>query len=417
MKSILMLGAGACQVQGIQKIKELGYRAIVADYSKNSLGKYFADESILADVFYPQEVQERLGQLKIDGVLTVGTDQPVLTGAILSEKLGLHSFLSPAVAEAVTNKKVMKNKFRQFGIPTARYVFLKKGFAKMEIQDLTPPFVLKPLDSQGQRGIFLCQSEEEIQIHIEESLSFSREEEVLVEEYYESDEITVTGWVRNREVIILAITDRIRFQSERHIGVCIAHEYPSKFSGEMKLKIEDITRKICSLFQIKEGPIYFQFLIGEKGIMVNEIACRIGGAYESVTIPYLTGVDLLKINIQGVAEGEYDNLELNLFLKSGPLNSYFDVELLFCKSGKINTFTPIEELLQLPFVLDAGYHFQIGDHIKEVENASQRFGYVILKGNKEEEIRNHVDTLFSILKVEGENGENLLQKRKRRKSF
>jgi len=61
-------------------------------------------------------------------------------------------------AKAVTNKEVMKNKFTAAEIPTVKYRILAADFLDSDLEDFNRPFVVKPLDSQGQRGVFKLNS-------------------------------------------------------------------------------------------------------------------------------------------------------------------------------------------------------------------------------------------------------------------
>ena len=51
-------------------------------------------------------------------------------------------------------------------------------------------------------------------------------------------------------------------------------------------EIDTLSQKVADAFGLEEGPFYLQLLIGDEGIRVNELACRIGGAFEDVVIPY-----------------------------------------------------------------------------------------------------------------------------------
>lgn len=49
-------------------------------------------------------------------------------------------------------------------------------------------------------------------------------------------------------------------------------------------EIESISRRTAAAFGIANGPFYLQLLVGKDGIQVNELASRIGGAFEDVFI-------------------------------------------------------------------------------------------------------------------------------------
>jgi phosphoribosylaminoimidazole carboxylase (NCAIR synthetase) len=425
----MMVGAGSCQINGIKALKKMGHTVVVADYNETSLGKRLADLSVIADAFNCDAILQAAKAYAVDAIMTVGTDQPLLPVAKAAEALGLRSFVSSKTAYEVTNKRAMKLKFIEQGIDTVPFAIISKGFPASALSHIRPPYVVKPLDSQGQRGIFLLDTIEAIREHVDKVLVHSRETSFLVESYYKNEEITVSGWVLNGAVSIFTITDRVTFSPKEHIGVCVSHEYPSKHIPHFQAEIIALTHKICHAFEIQNGPIYFQMLVGDEGVKVNEIACRLGGAFEDVTIPYVTGVEVLALNIEGClpVDRSEDGPEASRLVadalarvnSDGKDVSYeqrrFSTQLFFCHPGEVVTQTPLETLLAQPFILEAGYNFYVGDTLKPIESASQRAGYMIVTGESEEALMANVDRAYELLKWEDHSGKNLVLKRKREK--
>jgi biotin carboxylase len=404
---LLVLGGGNGQLSLIKKAKEMGHQVVVSDYYPDAPGKKIADFSSESSTFNIEENLETAEKYQIDGVLTAGTDQPVFTVAVVAEKLNLNQYITVETAKAVTNKEVMKNNFTAAEIPTVKYRILAADFSDSDLGDFNRPFVVKPLDSQGQRGVFKLNSIGKIREKFNEVLSFSRQDKILVEEYYSSDEITVSGWVTDSKLKILTVTDRIRFEEDIHIGICSSHLFPSKYLKEYYLDIEKISKKIVSSFGIKNGPIYFQFLIGEEGIKVNEIACRIGGAYEGDFMPYLTGVDILKFMVN-LAAGEQND--------AGPLEEYslkkndkfLSSQLFFAEPGFITKITNCEEILALDGVLKIDFNYQIGAEIPNIENATARAGHFIVTAASKNKLKKRVAAVYDKLEINNKKGENLI---------
>lgn len=407
-----MVGAGSCQINGILKMKDMGYETVVADYLETSKGKMLADIAVLADAFKTSEILECAIDQKVQGILTVGTDQPVYVVTQVCEQLNLPTFISSETAKWVTDKKHMKNRFKAYDIPTVPFAIISEAFDESELKHIKPPYVVKPLDSQGQRGIYKLDSISEIWEKFEKVLSYSRQEEILVESYYENKELTVSGWVLDGVPKIFTVTDRVTFSPEAHIGVCIAHEYPSIHLDQYENEIVEITEHICEAFNIYEGPIYFQYLVGDQGVMVNEIACRLGGAYEDVTIPLVTGIDVLDLAIEGCHNLGYDRSAVKAYEYKvrAPL---FSTQLFFCNAGKISEMTPLEQLLAYDFVYQVGYNFKVGDTIAPIENASQRAGYMIITGKDEMSLSRNIQMAYDRLEILDNQGENLVIRGKR----
>lgn len=406
---LLILGGGNCQLNAILRAKQRGHTVIVSDYYEDAPGKKHCDYSELASTFSIEDNIDISRKYDIDGILTLGTDQPVYTAASVAKQGKLPSFLDLDTAKAVTNKKIMKNIFRLNSIPTANFAFLKSDFKDSDLEDISFPIVIKPLDSQGQRGVYKLNDLQQIREYFHEVLSYSREEEALVEEYYENDEITVSGWVEDDNTHVLTVTDRVTYDNYPSIGVCTAHDFPSKHFQSYGSEIVEITNKIVKSFKIHNGPIYFQMLIGNQGIKVNEIACRIGGAYEDEFIPHLTGINILDMLIDFSLGIDIDYTKLRQYeLFSN--NKKLSVELLFAKPGKIKTIGDLSVVNNLPGVIKAKINFKPNDEVTEITNATQRVGYMIIEGSEHKELKVNIDRAFDNISIYDQNNSNMIIK-------
>ena len=404
MKKILILGGSNCQKNAVLYAKSLGYKVIVADYSESPTAGCYADQHVPVSTFDAAGCIKAAIESSVDGVMTMGTDQPVLTAALVADALHLPSAISPGEAKSVTNKKIMKSIFKDNGIPSVNYKLIHAASTPGDIKELSSPVVLKPLDSQGQRGVFRLDDRKLAFRFLNQTLSFSREKEALLEEYYPSDEITVSGWIHESKLSILTITDRILLEDPVHIGICASHRFPSIHMDQYD-EIKEISEKIVKAFELKNGPLYIQMLIGRDGIMVNEVAARIGGAFEDVIIPKISGFDILDAVMK---------TSLGMKADISPLKNYdcskskaeASVQLMFAGPGIISSITPVKELLMLAHVIDAGYNYQPGDEIKPIENATARFGHCVLVSDCGS-IKASIDQFQRKFQILDEKGNNL----------
>lgn len=404
---MMVLGGGSSQLHLLQRLKAQGLMVILADMNPKAPGREFADVFAEVSTFDIPGVLKAAKKERINGILTLGTDQPVLTAAVTAHELGLPSFISPDAALGATNKRVMKRLFREHGIPTVSFNLINRNFSSREFGRLKPPLVLKPVDSQGQRGIFKLENPSLVRDYIDKTLTFSREETALLEEYYPSKEITVSGWVIKGKTYILTITDRVTIDSPLHIGICAAHRFPTMWEHTHENQISDITRDIVKAFNIENGPIYFQMLIGEKGILVNEIACRIGGAYEDEFIPLATGVDILQLLISG-SMGKLISPEIFRKLLRKNHRPFLTAVLFFARSGKVHHYAPTGQVFKIPGVENFQYLLPNGTVVKGLENSSQRAGYLIVQGSSKNEINIRIEDAFNRIGIFDETGNNLL---------
>lgn len=406
---ILVLGGGYCQLNMIKRLKSEGHYIVLVDYLKNNPSKVYADEHHCISTFDIAAVLEVVTKTNAKAIITMGTDQPVLTAAAVSKETGISFYVDPDIALAVTNKRIMKAQFIRYKIPTANYRLIPQDFTERNILGLNFPAVLKPVDSQGQRGIFIVHNINDIRMNIDETLSYSRENKVLLEEYYPNDEITVSGWVHDGVANIISVVDRVTMEKDNRIGICIAHNYPSRHFNKYEEDIYKITQDIVTGFGIKEGPLYFQYLIGGRGVIVNEIAMRIGGAYEDIAIPLYSEIDLLGLVINNLLGIEYNLKKLQKYKVSDNHNS-LSVQMFFIKPGTISYMTSLKELLDINGVEDVLYLVSEGNKIGDIENATARAGYFIVSGKDYEDIMNKVNMVYGKLKVNDADGKNLVIK-------
>lgn len=401
----LVLGAGSCQLNLIKYLIKNNHVVIVTDYNKDSIGKKYADYSEMISTFDLEGIVSIAKKHKVDTIITAGTDQPVYYASKACEILGLTNYIYSDLALLVTDKRKMKDIFKLNNIPTVKYKFIRLDENINNLDDDFFPGVIKPLDSQGQRGVLYIEDKRDLKNKIHIPFQFTEQSEILLEKYYENDEITLSGWVVDGETKTLSISDRVTYNNFPHIGICISHNYPSKHYEKHHEEIIAISEKIVKVFNIKKGPIYFQMLIGKDGIMVNEIACRIGGAFEDVYIAHASRVDMCDLLIRdSLGLEQKQKINSNSISK----NKKISVQLFFANQGKISFLSSFSELVENNLVLEGRFNFNVGDTIKKTENATQRVGHFIVEADTNELLYEKVDEVFKRIKILDKKGNNLV---------
>ena len=89
---LLILGAGNAQLNAIFRAKERGHTVIVSDYYANPPGKAIADYHEQVSTFDVEGNIAVAKKYEIDGIMALGTDQPVYTVAVVAQRLKLPAF-------------------------------------------------------------------------------------------------------------------------------------------------------------------------------------------------------------------------------------------------------------------------------------------------------------------------------------
>jgi biotin carboxylase len=400
-----VLGGGFGQLSLIRKIKELGYDTVVSDKDPKAPGFSLATYSSYASTFNREEVIDDAKRFKSDFFITAGTDQPVLTAALAANSLGKPFFLTPEQALMVTNKQVMKESLSKAGIANQKFVTLIRDFQDIELKGLTFPLVIKPLDSQGQRGVLKVHSIREIRDNINYVLTFSRSSAILAEEYYqESGEITVSAWCEKGKAYLLSVTDRVTINNGSHLGVCVAHRYPSLCHHDWHT-IYELVQEISAVIGMVKGPLYIQILHGKEGYSVNEMACRLGGAYEDQFLPWLCGIPLLDYMIEMSAGREYNKVLLDRLTETRG-EKRLSLEMFFYRPGTLAEQSGMDKIRTMKGVLGGDFLLKKGTEVFSRDNSTQRAGYFITSSLKDEPL--NIEEAYSYIRAKNEIGQDLL---------
>src|SRR5207302_7071352 len=139
---------------------------------------------------------ERLASAeRINGLIAPGIDWPVAIAARVAERLGLPHPLSPETAMLSTSKLRQRERFAQAGVPQPAFeVCSGAGEATEAAGRIGFPCVVKAPDRQGQRGLTLVRSADEMAEAARTALAASRSATLLVEQHVPGREVTVNAF-------------------------------------------------------------------------------------------------------------------------------------------------------------------------------------------------------------------------------
>lgn len=413
---LLILGAGRNQVNAIRKAKAKGHTVVVSDYLPDAPGKALADYTEMTSSFDIEGNIAVARRHQVDGVMTVGTDQPVLTAARVAEALNLPHLINAPTALQATNKKYMKAAFQEYSLPTSRYLLVDR--AELEDADrlfarlsgLVFPLVIKPIDSQGQRGVFKIDKKAAgIIDYMQQSFLHTRADEIMVEEFCPGGEITISAWVEDYHPHILIITDRPLLNVEPHLGIMTAHQFPSVYTRSHFNELQNLLRRTVEALKIASGPIYVQVIISPQGAQLVEIACRIGGGHEEELIPLVTGIDPVDMLID-CSLGQ--SVALDRLFRYNLLDNphYAETRFIMAHPGQVQSWGDLDSIRQMPGIINAQFYYPQLTEIKEIEDSStSRWGYIIALGQNAEDLANKMRSAYRSVKILDHEGRNLLR--------
>ena len=280
MKALVIAG-GVPQIELIKQLKNRGILTLLADGSLNAVARSYADYFYHINIFDIESIKNIAQKEKVDFLITVCADQVLLVVAKVSEMLGLPCYISFKTAQDVSNKIRMKRIFKKIGIPTTDYVEMNQLDFDI-ISHLCYPLIIKPADAYSSKGVRKAENEEELKQFYIEAAKISRSGGVIVEEFFQGDEISVDAFVVNGKVKILAVTNSDKVKNANRF-VIFRGRYPATISKTTMKNIENIAQDIVNGFGLMNSPLLIQLLRNGENLSVLRVLCKNGRKYEVVT--------------------------------------------------------------------------------------------------------------------------------------
>ncbi len=400
-KKVLIIGAGVEQVPAIEISKELGYQVITSDFNPNAPGMALANESFVVST-NDQEGNLRLAKEQgIDGVFTVCSETAVPVVGYVCDQLNLPG-LSLDTAIKSTNKGAMRAAMEQGNVPMPQRDFIASlKEAEAFTNRFDGPWVLKPSDSSGQRGTNVIADLSRLEWAFNEAKQFSTDDMVLIDQFIEGPEINVTAIVKEGEVSILSLADRVTLPKP-HFGIAVLHIAPASISSDQAKDVIEVAKGAVKAIGLRNGIAYPQIIVTENGARLIEIAARMPGGYNREMAMNLSGIDMIKAQIllSMGADFEVDDLRENKVYKASGVKLLTSVNYPELSGKELIEIRGKEEALEVNGIQSCHFHIHSGDIIPDLQNSVGRFAAIIGGGNDRNDLINSLEEAKEALKID-----------------
>lgn len=290
-EAILILGAGGGQKDAIEYCKNRGIKVGGVSYTTTDVAIPLLDFFENVDIKDADGVAEVARKYNVGAIYSIASDLAIPTAMKASEVLGLPHFISGETADACHSKHLMRQTLG--GDFEGNIDFIVCSTLEEALGYNKFPAMMKPVDSQGQRGCYRVGSKEDINAHFQESLDYSVEGKVIIEKFIDGPEISVNGYMCDGKLRFAAVSDRIVFE-DLPGGIIRKHCIPSIVSEEIQKAAIDLTARVCAKLGVNNGPCYCQIKIDEDETpVILEIAPRLDGCHMWNLIEHYCGFNLL----------------------------------------------------------------------------------------------------------------------------
>lgn len=392
---VLIIGCGYEQLNAINLAKKKGLHVIGVDKNFKAPGVKFCNEFFPIDIKNKNLLLKLAKVKKIKGVLTVASDLAVPTVNFIQRKLNLTQNKKFDV-KFTTNKFFMKKNFIENKIPTSNFIkisskkklnnfLLKKSF----------PFVLKPIFSYGQKGIFFINTKKQLLKKIKLAKQNCYYKSALIEEYQNGYEINIVLMVENYIIKSFLFSKRIT-EPAKSFGIADQHVYPANVPLHLKKKILKDLKKLILSLNFRCGILYPQIIISGNNYYFLEMASRVPGGFMRELMILACGVDPIEFEI-------LNSLNIKkIFKHLKNTKKYRFIKVLFLtkknyKHKKIKEIDKQQLLKKNPSLYDIFLNYEVDRNIPDLKNSTHRIGAIITRSSSKSMVNKSSVKILNIL--------------------
>lgn len=387
-RRVMIIGASEFQMPGIVKAKAMGAYVVATDRREDAPGMRVADAGVYVGSDETERLLEVAREYQVDAVMTTTSDLAVPGVAAVCEALGLPGPTREA-ARMGRDKGYMRERLREMGLPSPRFRTVEsfKAFAAAA-GEMGFPFILKPVDGASSRGVKKVLEETDLKEAYEESLSWSEQSRLLLEDFMEGKEVSVEALTCGNRTRVVTITDKLI--TPPPYTVELGHTQPSELPEETQQTIRKLVEDALNALKIGSCATHAELIVTKDGPKFCEINMRLGGDYITQDLaPLSTGVDMFAETVKIACGIEPSATPV---ISRGAVIRYFAPP-----AGRLVKIEGVDEAGKIPGVERIEMSVREGDRIKPVHYSGDRAGYVIASGaNREEAVRAAEEAMAAI---------------------
>lgn len=393
MKKIMILGASYSLIPLIRAAKRIGCSTVAASIPGNYPGFSVADEVCYSDITNPEEILCAARQHQVSGIATCCMDVGLRSQGYAVTALGLPG-PSWETVQKCTDKYKMKQAFVQEGVQTAAFFQIHdQEELETACEKLRFPVIIKAVDQMGSRGIFRCDTKEEVLSRYPQTMAATAKDYCILEEFLVGTMFGVEAMVQNGKPVYCLPLGNVLHQANPPFPV--GHYVPWTEGQEFETKIRVQVEKAIRALGADNCPMDFDMMLKDGEVYVIEATARAGATCIAEQVGIHFGIDYY----EAIARLSIGEPVAHLFRKEKPERIPSEVRLLEAKKGgvvrKIIPGTEVGGNLA-----DLSFNIREGDTVRPMQNGRDRIGQVIVKGGTPQECRKFLGEVLERIQVE-----------------
>lgn len=292
----LVLGANAGQADLIRYLGEQGWKVTACAHRPGGAGAKLADDFQLQDITDARGVTELGRETGATLIYSVSSDMAVPAVVEASTALGLPHYFDQSLVSLLDDKAALRAHLNARGLSVVPYLRARSIPDCAEWSSY--PCMVKPADSQGQRGVAKVLSESELEQAVTNAISLSPSGTAIVEAWLEGVEISYNVLVANGRVLVNEVSERL-VHGDHLVGVPRGHLIPPvAVSPEVCAEGAGLVEAVTASLGVRDGTLYFQMKATPVGPRIIEIAPRLDGCHIWRLMKLARNVDFLDLSVR-----------------------------------------------------------------------------------------------------------------------
>jgi hypothetical protein len=233
------------------------------------------------------------------------------------------------------------------------------------------PIVCKPNIGSGSKGVFFTKKKSELSKLFQINKKFYKNKKILIEEFIDSNEFAVEGWIYRKKFIFGCLSKKVRSKPPYLLDTSLIINYQNT---KIKKNIINFMKKFSEKSKIDNMPIHFEFFQEKGNIIPVDISLRGAGfgVYSNI-LSRIIGQSTDRILIDLILNKKifFNKPNKKIFF----LN-FFDSK----KKGIFKGITNVKKLKLLKSFLEIDLYKKINEKVFPLKNGRDRIGHLLLGG-------------------------------------
>ncbi len=391
--TIVMLGASVDQLPSYRVARDMNYYIISFDGNPDAFAFPLANETYPVSVRDHQQIEKILNGRQVDAIYSPASDAARLSEYHLAKAFKTPKRVSMDSVRGSVSKSFFLHKLQCMGLPHHAHI---RGNDLAELANgvngWSYPFVVKPNDSSGSKGVRVVRSAAELGRALEQARSISPTQSVVCEELVVGMHCSVDVFLRDSRVEFMAVAQKM--MTSEPFMIPLHYVMPAEVREPVRDSIKEYVERICKGLDIVSGPITCDVVVrdADEAVYFIEMGARAAGNGISMLMNHAYGIDYIDASL-GVHLGKSVSVKPKF---------HKHVALMTVASGAAGVMqkvSGVDVLLEDGVIVDCKMFYSPGQFVKKFEEASHKLGYLVLEGDSPEEIGRKMESVGRVLDI------------------